>query len=145
MTADQQHALTDAQLQELKDELEREIARLERGMQGRREASRPVELDQTSVGRLSRVDALQNQQMSAGLFEREMARHGQLLTALERIEEGTYGRCERCGRSIPYGRPSFFPRRAPAPDAVARESEFLFILSIRERGSGCTLNRAPRI
>lgn len=64
-------------------------------MAGRREASKPVELDQTSVGRLSRIDARQNQQMSAGLFEREMARHEELLTALERIEKRTFGHCVR--------------------------------------------------
>lgn len=109
MTIEHRNGLTDAQLQELKEELEREITRLERGMEGRREASKPVQLDQTSVGRLSRVDAFQNQQMSAGLFEREMARYGQLLTARERIEKGTYGRCERCARPIPYGRLLVFP------------------------------------
>lgn len=109
MMAEHQNGLTDAQLQELKDELDREITRLERGMEGRREASKPVQLDQTSVGRLSRVDAFQNQQMSAGLFEREMARYGQLLSALERIEKGTYGRCERCERPIPFGRLLVFP------------------------------------
>jgi DnaK suppressor protein len=95
--------LTPDQIAELQEELQRELARLERGME-QREDTKPVELDQTSVGRLSRIDALQNQQIAAGLRGREVARHGELLAALERIERGTYGRCERCGGTIPYGR-----------------------------------------
>jgi DnaK suppressor protein len=96
--------LSAVQIQELHAEIEREIRRLERGMSGAREATRAVELDQTAVGRLSRIDALQNQQMAAGLRGREMARYAQLLEALERIDKGTYGRCQRCGRTIPFGR-----------------------------------------
>jgi DnaK suppressor protein len=95
--------LTPAQLAELRAELERELARLERGME-RRDETKTVELDQTSVGRLSRIDALQNQQITAGLRGREIARHGDLIAALERMERGSFGRCERCEGAIPHGR-----------------------------------------
>lgn len=96
--------LTPDQLTELRSELERELARLDAGMQGAKEATKPVQLDQTSVGRLSRIDAMQNQQMAAGLHDREMARYAQLLNALDRMERGCYGLCERCGQQIPFGR-----------------------------------------
>lgn len=102
--ASEHDQLTQAQLQELRSEIERELRKLERGMDGVREATRTVELDQTVVGRLSRIDALQNQQMSAGLHERDASRHALLLTALTRMDEGTYGQCERCGGAIPFGR-----------------------------------------
>ena len=97
-------ALTPDQLAELKQELERELARLHRSMATTQDATRPVELDQSSIGRLSRVDALQNQQLSKGLHEREQQREAQILEALQRIEEGTYGECVACGEQIPYGR-----------------------------------------
>lgn len=102
-------SLTPEQLDELRAEIEREISRIERGMDRARESAKPVQLDQSAVGRLSRMDAMQNQQMAAGLREREMARYGQLINALERMGRGTYGRCERCGRAIPYGRLLIFP------------------------------------
>lgn len=96
--------LTPAQLDELRGELERELRRLERTMHATGEAAKPVELDQTTVGRLSRMDAMQNQHMAAELHERERARHTGLVLALERMDHGTYGVCDRCGAVIPYGR-----------------------------------------
>ena len=104
-----QPALTKDQIAELRQELESELARLERTLPTSRDAARPVELDQTSVGRLSRIDAMQNQQMSADLHSRNEARHAQMLDALARIEAGTYGTCDRCAQPIPYGRLIVFP------------------------------------
>jgi DnaK suppressor protein len=96
--------LTAAQVDELKQELARELARLRRTMPTTGAAARPVELDQTAVGRLSRMDALANQHLTKDLHEREQAQEGQLLDALRRIEEGSYGQCATCGATIPYGR-----------------------------------------
>lgn len=98
------NGLTDEQVRELAHDLERELARLRRSMGSTAEAARPVELDQAAVGRLSRVDALANQQMQKDLHAREQALEGSILDALRRIEEGTYGRCVACGAEIPYGR-----------------------------------------
>lgn len=61
----------------------------------------PVELDQTSVGRLSRMDALQVQAMAvAGRQRRELERR-RIEAALRRVEDGDYGYCVRCGEPIP--------------------------------------------
>ena len=101
--------LTDEQLAEIRVEIEREIARLDRTMQSSAEAARPVQLDQSAMGRLSRIDALQNQQLSIELHSREVARHALLLEALERIETGIYGCCTACRRPMPFGRLLVFP------------------------------------
>jgi len=58
-----------------------------------------VQLDQASVGRLSRMDAMQQQAMAQGLRERIQRRQRQVQAALVRIESGTYGRC--CGCETP--------------------------------------------
>lgn len=97
-------ALTPEQIEELRQELERERARLERSMPSTREAAKPVALDQTAVGRLSRMDALANQHLTQDLAAREESRHTGIMLALERIAKGAYGQCERCGGPIPYGR-----------------------------------------
>ena len=98
------NGLTPDQLEELARELERELARLHRSMPTTGEAARPVELDQTAIGRLSRTDALQHQHLTRDLHAREQIREGEILDALRRVEEGTYGRCASCGNAIPYGR-----------------------------------------
>lgn len=60
----------------------------------------PVTLDQQSVGRLSRMDAMQRQAMSQ---EQERRRAGEILRidrALQRLEDGEYGVCVECGEDI---------------------------------------------
>lgn len=62
--------------------------------------SAPVEVDQTRVGRLSRMDALQSQAMAAEVERRREAELARIETALERIEQGEYGSCVACGGPI---------------------------------------------
>lgn len=62
--------------------------------------SRPVELDQARVGRLSRMDALQQQAMSAETRRRRRVELTKLRAALGRFAEGTYGECLACGEPI---------------------------------------------
>jgi DnaK suppressor protein len=64
------------------------------------EESHPVEVDQTSAGRLSRMDALQSQAMAAEVERRREAELGRIDTALERLKEGEYGYCVSCGEEI---------------------------------------------
>ena len=67
-----------------------------------------VELD-TSIGRLSRMDAMQNQQMALELRRR---RENQLLridNAFKRMDQGRYGKCGKCGKLIDEARLEIFP------------------------------------
>lgn len=73
------------------------------------EALQPVKLDQTAVGRLSRIDSLQNQGLTRNLHEREQAKLGQVMAAFKRIGAGTYGVCTECGGAIPFERLEVFP------------------------------------
>jgi DnaK suppressor protein len=104
-----QSGLSPDQLAEIERELGRLRDRLERSLKATSEAARPVALDQTAVGRLSRIDALQNQHLSQELHVREDARHAQVLEALRRIQEGAYGGCAGCGEPIPFQRLQVFP------------------------------------
>jgi len=101
--------LSPDQLGDLRTEIERQLAKLEKSMALSDEATATVELDQAAVGRLSRMDSLQNQSMAENLAERERARHAQLRGALDRIAEGTYGVCDDCEGAIAPGRLFVFP------------------------------------
>lgn len=61
---------------------------------------RPVELDQSRVGRLSRMDALQAQAMSQALDKRRETEIRRIDAALARLDEGEYGYCTACGADI---------------------------------------------
>ena len=63
-----------------------------------------VELDQQAIGRLSRMDALQNQAMAKAQQVRRDQEVRRLQAALARMEEGEFGYCEDCGDPIPRGR-----------------------------------------
>ena len=96
--------LSDNEITELRSELERELGSLVKSMAITDEALRPVQLDQTAVGRLSRMDSLQNQSLTKNLRERESLKLSLIQGALERMERGDYGLCESCGGQIPFGR-----------------------------------------
>ncbi|KPP81533.1 MAG: TraR/DksA family transcriptional regulator [Oceanicaulis sp. HLUCCA04] len=60
----------------------------------------PVELDQQSIGRVSRIDSLQVQAMAHASERRRNARRAQLVEALKRLEAGEFGWCAECGEAI---------------------------------------------
>ena len=64
------------------------------------EARKPVELDQTAVGRLSRMDALQTQAMQLETERRRSVEIQRIDAALQRIGEGEFGYCVSCGIKI---------------------------------------------
>lgn len=62
---------------------------------------RPVELDQQSVGRVSRVDALQQQAMAQASETNRQQELRRIDAALHRLADGDYGFCLACGEEIP--------------------------------------------
>jgi DnaK suppressor protein len=108
--------LSESQLEELRAELERQLKKLQRSMRTTTRVMKPVQLDQTSVGRLSRIDNLQTQGLTAGLQAREQAKLGQILEALKRIERETFGTCVVCGEAVAFDRLMVFPE---APNCAA--------------------------
>lgn len=107
--------LTSEQTDELRAELERQLTSLERSMRVTDAALEPVLLDQTTVGRLSRIDSLQNQGLTRNLQEREQVSLALLVGALRRLDAGTYGICERCGAPIAFERLFVLPEVPTCP------------------------------
>lgn len=66
--------------------------------------SAPVELDQQSTGRLTRMDAIRSQAMASEARRRREIRCQQIDAALKRIDEGEFGWCLECGEFIGEGR-----------------------------------------
>ena len=64
------------------------------------ENSAPVKLDQTQQGRLSRMDAMQQQAMADETQRRRHMRLAQIDAALARLDDGEYGYCVTCGEEI---------------------------------------------
>ena len=96
--------LDSVQLEELRGDLlqlqEELLGQLDRTAQD----SKPVQLDQQSVGRLSRMDAMQQQQMAAANLAHSRAHLNRVMLALAAIESGDFGYCRQCDEPIGYPR-----------------------------------------
>ncbi len=80
--------------------LETQLEALTKADNSTKDATRPVELDQTTVGRLSRMDAMQVQAMALAEKNRRTQHIQRIKAALQRMEDGEYGYCLQCGEAI---------------------------------------------
>lgn len=76
------------------------MAQVEGDLAMAQESAGTVELDQSSVGRLSRMDALQQQAMAQASIQRLTVRKRRIVAALDRVACGTYGCCCECGGAV---------------------------------------------
>lgn len=72
-------------------------------------ASKPVALDQTLQGRVSRGDALQQQEMAKANFELNKKHLVKVNAALLRLDQGEFGECLECCEDIAAGRLKIMP------------------------------------
>jgi len=80
-------------LKEIRDELRTQY-------ENEKSAADTVQLDQTKVGRLSRMDAIQQQSMAQSTMRNIETRLKRIHAALLKIEEGEFGYCDECGEEI---------------------------------------------
>ena len=87
-------------IKDRKSNLESRLTELERLEAAGEDERATVLLDQQSVGRLNRMDALQRQQMAKETHRRRQLERAKISAALARIEEEEYGWCAECGSEI---------------------------------------------
>ena len=100
---------TEEQLENFKQQLLLRKEELLGLTQTNEEAGQIVELDQTRVGRLSRMDALQGQAMSQERKRRRDIELKNIDAALRRIERDEFGYCVACDEEIAMARLEFNP------------------------------------
>lgn len=85
-----------------------------------------VELDQSKVGRLSRMDALQAQAMAKASGQRREETLLRIIAALKRLEDGDFGLCLNCDEPINPKRLAFDPTVTLCIDcaSAAESSDF---------------------
>ncbi len=83
--------------------IEEQLDDVREGLGGIGDATAPIAPD-VAIGRLSRLDSMQMQQMALDQKRRLEERERLLKAAMDRIERGTYGRCSGCRREIEFTR-----------------------------------------
>ena len=92
--------MNSADIEEIRQKLVASKSQLEELTESAKQSSEPVALDQARVGRISRMDAIQTQQISVATAKRRQQQLSKIEGALRRIESGEYGFCFVCGNEI---------------------------------------------
>ena len=92
--------MNDTDLQKFKQLLEHQRGQLMSSQQLAQSSTEPVKLDQSSVGRVSRMDAMQSQSMAIEATRLRQQQLRKVSTALSLIESGDYGYCTVCDNEI---------------------------------------------
>ncbi|MBK5207218.1 MAG: TraR/DksA C4-type zinc finger protein [Polaromonas sp.] len=87
-------------LEQFRRRITSDLAQIEEAIAQAQASAGTVTLDQSSVGRLSRMDAMQQQAMAQGMRERLLLQRRKLDGALARIDAATFGRCCECDAAI---------------------------------------------
>ena len=95
--------LTDDQLRELADDLRALQGELQSHLELSKQGAKPVDLDEP-IGRISRMDAIQQQKMAVSNREASKVRLRLAGAALSAIEQGDYGCCNVCDEPIAFRR-----------------------------------------
>lgn len=84
----------------LRQALKQRLDDLRQSIDSTADSRKPVELDQSSVGRLSRMDAMQMQAMAQAAERMRGQEIERIKATLRRIDDGDFGYCITCGEEI---------------------------------------------
>jgi len=96
--------LTPKQTQELRSLLQSNKTKLEQQLLDAESATAVVTLDQSSVGRVSRMDAMQQQSMAVSTRVKAEASLRKIIAALHRMDKEDFGYCNQCDEPIQFKR-----------------------------------------
>lgn len=96
--------LSGDQLQDLTQKLAAARGELEQQAHWLKPSTQLVALDQQSVGRVSRIDALARQAMDSARSAQGNERLRAVMIAQARLQSGDYGHCAHCDAPIGYAR-----------------------------------------
>lgn len=97
-------ALSDKQIKNLKTLLQQKFSELKAQIELAKPGADTVVLDQSKVGRLSRMDALQQQHMADSTLQQAKRRLTLLQKALLKVDTDAYGLCALCEEEIVFSR-----------------------------------------
>ena len=93
-----------AQIDQLRTRLITQQRELTEQLHNADATTKPVTLDQQSVGRVSRIDAIQQQQMAIANQQQTNDVLQRIELALARMDDDNYGACLECGEPIAHAR-----------------------------------------
>ncbi|TVQ72267.1 MAG: TraR/DksA family transcriptional regulator [Balneolaceae bacterium] len=102
--------LSEDQRKEVKETILRMIAEAEKELRILKELTAAVEPD-SSIGRISRMDAINNKTVNDAAYRNTRKRLKQLQNVQDMVDSPSYGKCMRCGKPIAYERILIMPEK----------------------------------
>ncbi|MBK8557197.1 MAG: TraR/DksA family transcriptional regulator [Lewinellaceae bacterium] len=90
------------------EKLKAEIVKVEAFIQELKAATQP-EVPDSAIGRISRMDAINNKSVVENSLRENQQKLTQLKTILSKFGSVDFGRCTRCGGEIQFARLMFMP------------------------------------
>lgn len=103
----------------LKKKIEEEIAKAEVDIVEMEKMAQPI-TPENSIGRVSRMDAINNKSVVDAALRTKRAKLTKLQVALNKIEDENFGNCTLCGRAIQPMRLMFMPESTKCVRCAAR-------------------------
>lgn len=97
-------ALTHEKLEQIREKIVSRLKELEGQLTLTQESAKTVELDQALAGRVSRIDAIQQQKLAQAGLSRAKSKFEQLSKTLLQLDSEDFGYCEECGEEIKFAR-----------------------------------------
>ena len=107
-----------AGLKKYRQQLEESLVEIEQYLEKTKESAEAVSPDK-SLGRLTRMEAMQDQQLMLEARRRKKMQKVAVQSALQRIENGQFGRCIFCGNLIPEERLEVAPESSSCVNCSA--------------------------
>ena len=92
--------IAETEKQKLREHIGATLVELAKQIDLASQSSETVELDQALAGRVSRIDAIQQQKMAEASLIRAEREEKQLKNVLSRLDDISFGECEECGEAI---------------------------------------------
>lgn len=96
------------QREEIREKIGRAITETEKDIIDLEELTKPIAPD-NAIGRLSRMDAINNRSINQSQLHSNRSRLMMLKKAMERVDDPEFGLCMDCGEPIPIGRIMIMP------------------------------------
>ena len=92
----------------IKDKILAKIAETKTDIQRLEEQTKPIAPD-NAIGRISRIDAINNRSVSEAMLRQAKSNLIKLEYAASCVDKDSFGVCVRCGNNIPLGRLMLVP------------------------------------
>lgn len=100
--------MTEEERKKIRAKIIAKQAQLQERISEYRELTRPI-APENAIGRVSRMDAINNKSVNEAALRQAEKQMAELERAMGRLNEDRFGKCVRCGESIPTGRILLMP------------------------------------